>query len=104
MRRLMFVALAACGSSSAPAAKTAPPVQHEAPAHDDAAAREQARHDELAAAHRKLEEEQQTALAATCPKDDKDKHDRCMPSCYPTEPTDARAGKKLAGASAGSVG
>jgi len=98
MRRLMFVALAACGSSAAPATKTAPAAQPQAPAHDDSAAREQAHHDQLAAAHRRLEEEQQTALAATCPKDDKDKHDRCLPSCYPTEPADARAGKKLAGA------
>src|SRR2546430_10189284 len=25
-------------------------------------------------------------------------HERCLPSCYPTEAADARAGKKLAGA------
>jgi hypothetical protein len=66
---------------------------------DDSAERERARHDELAAAHRKLEEEQQSALAATCSEADRgEKHERCLPSCYPTEPADPRAGKKLTGA------
>jgi hypothetical protein len=97
MRRFALC-LAACGSAPAPAPVTAPtavapPVQVE-PAHD-----EQARHDELAAAHRKLEEEQQDALAQTCDeKPPHDKHARCLPSCYPTETADARAGKRLAGA------
>jgi hypothetical protein len=48
--------------------------------------------------HRKIEEEQQDALSATCSEPEPhDKHQRCLPSCYPTETPDPRAGKKLAG-------
>ena len=90
-----------CGSRGTPAKASTgatTSVVRRAPERDEAAEREQARHDELAAAHRKLEEEQQTALAATCPEaEKKEKHERCLPSCYPTEPGDPRAGKKLAG-------
>jgi hypothetical protein len=88
--------LVACGSASpppqapAPAAAIAPPP----PVVD-----EQAKHDEIVAAHRAIEEEQQSALAATCdePKGH-EPHARCLPSCYPTEGADVRAGKKVLGA------
>jgi hypothetical protein len=93
---VLCVVLAACGSKpgpESPPGARAPVVQHP-PVRD-----ERARHDELAAAHRKIEEQQQDALAATCADPDPHAgHERCLPSCYPTEPADARAGKKLAGA------
>ena len=90
-----MIALVACGSKQ-PAEPAAPPPPP--PAHVDRARQEREQHDQLAAEHRKIEEEQQDALAATC--DDKagaDKHARCLPSCYATEAGDPRAGKKLAG-------
>ena len=93
-------ALAACGGGRPVAAPPAAPpgpsaaelrAQHEREA--------QAHHDEIVAAHRKLEDEQQTALAATCTEPaPHPAHDRCLPSCYPTEPADRRAGTKLRGA------
>jgi len=93
-----WAVIAACGPSSPPARPPAPiptPRVDAPPAEPD----EQARHDELAAAHRKLEEEQQQAYAATCDEPEpRVARPRCLPSCYPTEPADARAGKKLAGA------
>jgi len=58
---------------------------------------EQARRDEIVAAHRKLEQEEQEALAATCT-DPKGKHARCEPSCYAAEAPDPRATKKVHGA------
>lgn len=62
---------------------------------DEVAARaERARRDELAAAHRQLEDEQATALAATCNKTG-ERTKRCLPSCYEAEPADPRANKKL---------
>jgi hypothetical protein len=93
---ILYVTLAACGSTSAPPkpAPVAVAVQRPPDKVD-----EHARHEELAAAHRKLEEEQSEALAATCSDAERgEKHERCLPSCYPTEPADARAGKKLGGA------
>jgi hypothetical protein len=90
---LVCLALAACGSSSPPAAPLPAPV---APAvRPRPPIDEHARHDEIAAAHRKIEEEQQEALAATCPSHDA--QPRCLPSCYASEPADVRAGKKRAG-------
>ena len=56
---------------------------------------ERARRDKLVEAHHALEEEQQTALAATCEKG-QGAQERCEPSCYRAESTDPRAGKKLA--------
>jgi len=94
-------ALIACASRSTPPAPTpaaATPAAPEVSVADDG--QEQARRDELAAAHRKLEGEQAAALAATCSDADRakdDKHERCLPSCYPTEPADPRARAKLAG-------
>lgn len=92
----------ACGGASAPAKPSAPEpavaLVDAAPALADADP-EQARHDEIAAAHRKLEAEQSEALAAACEQQPPpEPHPRCLPSCYPTEPVDARAGEKLAGA------
>jgi hypothetical protein len=91
-----LVVVLACGSAPPPppppppppVARVATPVQSE-----------QAKHDEIVAAHRKIESDQADALAATCDEPDAhDKHERCLPSCYATEPNDTRAGKKLAGA------
>src|SRR3954468_23737322 len=91
MRGLLIV-LAACGSTSPPAVQPepAPRAAIVKPVVD-----ERARHDELAAAHRKLEDEQSTALAATCDASaPPPAPEACAPSCYPREPADARAGKK----------
>jgi hypothetical protein len=115
-RSIAFVVLAACGGgSSAPASAPkpagAPAATSAQPSAEQIAAAERAHHDELAAAHRKLEAEQQEALAATCPDADKkrtvpgakveavaeSKHERCLPSCYPTEPADRRVGTRLGG-------
>ena len=93
----------ACGSST-PAPVPAPPplapvVVRERPPAPPSDAEERARHDEIAAAHRKLEAEQSEALAATCTEPEpRTAHPRCLPSCYPTEPVDPRAGKRLPGA------
>ena len=97
MRRCwLVVVLAACGSS-----RPAPPAAPAAPAGPSQAERERVHHDEVVASHRKLEEQQQDALGATCSEPaPHDKHPRCLPSCYPTEAPDARAGKKLARLSA----
>ncbi len=100
-RCLGFLVLVACGSASPPPKPPPPPpaapVAHvAAPTQTDEAAHKQ----ELADAHHKLEVEQQDALAATCEAklDDKaEKHERCLPSCYPTEAPDPRAGKKVIG-------
>ncbi len=62
----------------------------------DAARAEQQRRARLGAAHRELEAEQSTALAATCEKTvAAAPQPRCEPSCYRAEPADSRAGKKL---------
>ena len=97
---LVYVFLLGCGGSSRTQTETPPqPVRPSAP---DVGAQhvreEQTKHDEIVEKHREIEDEQQTALAATC--DDPEpasKHERCLPSCYTTEPRDARAGKKLTG-------
>jgi len=85
----MLLVLVACGSKQPVREAPPPPPPPRAPAVDP-------HHDELVAEHRKIEDQQQSALAATC-EDKTQKHERCLPSCYPTEPADARAGKKLAG-------
>ncbi|MGE5186140.1 MAG: hypothetical protein ACM31C_28990 [Acidobacteriota bacterium] len=105
MRRIAMLGLmAACGSGS-----SSPPPAHpaavapagasdaELQAQHDREAR--AKHDEIVAAHRKIEEQQQDALAASC--DDAQHHEahaRCQPSCYVPAAPDPRAGKKLRGA------
>ncbi|HUJ58916.1 MAG TPA: hypothetical protein VLX92_10500 [Kofleriaceae bacterium] len=97
---LVCAVLAACGSSPPPA-PPAPPAPPPGPSAAELAAQraaaEQAQHDAAVAAHRKLEEQQQDALAATCSEPPHADHARCLPSCYPTEPADPRAGKKLSG-------
>ena len=86
-----------CGSTS----PSTPPPSTAAPSASDAeraqAARaEDRRRAELAAAHRRLEDEQATALAATCTKGPTDERARrCLPSCYDGEPPDPRATKKV---------
>jgi hypothetical protein len=83
MRRVI-VMLAACGGSQ-PAPPPAPAV---APVHAPAR--------DLVAEHRKLEAQQQDALAATCD-GPQGGHPRCQPSCYAAAPPDPRAGKKVKG-------
>jgi hypothetical protein len=99
LRVVICAALVGCGGAATPA--TPPPP---APAATDradleaerAARAEQERKDQLAAAHRELEDEQSTALAATCDKPATEPtQPRCEPSCYRAEPADPRAGKKL---------
>jgi hypothetical protein len=93
---LLCLACAACGSTTAPT-KAPPPVVEQAK--PPLAVDDHARRDEIVAAHRKLEEEEQDALGASCTEPEpREHHDRCLPSCYSTEPADPRAGKKLAGA------
>jgi hypothetical protein len=100
VRRVACLALIACGGSSAPkptpAVIVTPAITTSDPDADKR--REQAKHDDIVASHRKLEEEQQSALALGCtePKNH-EKHERCLPSCYATEPADPRAGKRLSG-------
>lgn len=95
MRVLLAVLLFGCGSTSTPTA-TAPAPPSPPPTRADAARAEQARRAELNAAHRELEDEQATALAATCPKAaTEERTKRCVPSCYDGEPPDPRAKKKL---------
>ena len=93
--KTLVLLLVACGSSSPPPPKPAPEVV----APKKVVADDRAKHDEIVAAHRKIEEEQQDALGQTCdakvPTND---HPRCTPSCYATEPADPRTGKKQSGA------
>ena len=84
--------LAACGSSNPPA--SAPPTPSPDADRLVAARAERQRRDKLAAAHRELEDEQQTAMAAKCDKP-AGAQPRCEPSCYRGEAPDPRAGKKL---------
>ena len=85
--------LAACGGTPRLAPKAAEPAP--AAAVDDSHEREQRAREQEVATHRKLEDEQQEALAATCT--ETGKHERCTPSCYTAEPADPRAAKKLKG-------
>jgi hypothetical protein len=92
--------LLGCGcGSSAPSTSTGAATEPTRPRTDEsaeAARAEEARRAELSAAHRKLEDEQATALAATCtraPTEQRTK--RCLPSCYDGEPADPRANKKV---------
>jgi hypothetical protein len=96
---LTCVALVGCGSKSASPASPPPPPSRPHVAttsRQDTESAERAHKDKLAAAHRELEDEQQTALAATCVKPAAEQpHAPCAPSCYQPEPADPRAGKKL---------
>jgi hypothetical protein len=95
--RLVLGCAAVLGCSSA--GSTTPPARVATPPRDgtlEAQQQETARKDELAAAHRVLEDEQAVALAATCqPATTQGTKPRCEPSCYRSEPADPRAGKKL---------
>jgi hypothetical protein len=86
MRRVL-VLLAACGGS-----QPAPPP----PAPAAVVAHEQAPKRDVVAEHRKLEEQQQDALAASCD-GPQGKAPRCQPSCYAPAAPDPRAGKKVRG-------
>jgi hypothetical protein len=97
--RAMVVAGALAGCGGTPPPPPPPPVTppaavpDAAPAVDEAAQRAQ-----IVAAHRKLEEQEQTALAAACTDPDvKANHQRCEPSCYAAAPADPRAGKVVRG-------
>lgn len=103
MMRAAFVMLVVgCGAGSPPPpAPVQPRVDEQAVAAERAAEAEraakaeQARRDELAAAHRERLDEQATALAARCEDPAGAAAKRCVPSCYPREAVDARAGKKV---------
>jgi hypothetical protein len=96
------VVVSVCGSLACGSTPPKPPPPAPAPAITTRPARspadeERARKEELAAAHRVLEEEQSVALAATCEPGAPAVERACAASCYATEPADPRAGKKLAG-------
>jgi hypothetical protein len=99
--RYLALVVVACGSG-APATSTTSRAVSTAPSDSDEQRaqrerEEQQHHDELVASHRKMELEQQNALAASCSEPKPwNKHERCLPACYPTEPADARSGEKLA--------
>jgi len=96
VRFAIVLCLAACGSSSPHSAS--PPVETKtAPTADKPAIKsEQQKHDEIVAAHRAAESEQQDALALTCA-DPKTPAPRCQPSCYAPEAKDPREGRRVAG-------
>jgi hypothetical protein len=59
---------------------------------------ERVKKEQIVATHRKAELEQQNAMAASCSEPKPwTKHERCLPSCYPTEAPAAAAETKLAG-------
>jgi hypothetical protein len=96
-----LIIAAACGGSSGEAPRESPatPTARKGPSDAELAAqREHEHHEEIAAAHRKLEDAQQEALSASCP-DPKpaSAHERCLPGCYTTEAADARATPKTKG-------
>ena len=92
----LVVAVVACGGSTAPPPKPVVEQVETKPVEDPQAA-EKAEREREVATHRKIEEEQQDALGATCT--DAGKHEpRCTPSCYAPAIADPRAGKKLKGA------
>ena len=110
MRIVCLCLVVACGSSgggSAPATSTTTSAVT-APDDGDRERREREQQQQreereqkaaLSAKHRVVELEQQNAMAATCSEPKPwNKHERCLPSCYPTEAPDPRAEKtKLAG-------
>lgn len=86
----LLVFLVGCGAKSEPPPRAAPVIVHKPPSDKD-------KHEAIVASHRKIESEQQDALALACTEDAP--HDkRCKPSCYEPAPADPRAGKKLSGA------
>jgi hypothetical protein len=86
------MACAACGGKSEP-----PPPPRPAVVAVRTQPSAEVQHDEIVASHRKIESEQQDALALACTEEAP--HDkRCKPSCYEVAPADPRAGKKLSGA------
>jgi len=92
--RISVVALViGCAASPSP---TTPPST--TPSRDEQIERERVRRIELSAAHRVRLDEQATALAAICDTPSEHAKPRCLPSCYTTEPADARAGKRTNGA------
>lgn len=105
MRRLACALLVvACGSKTTPTATTTSaltePTTTQADRDREQQARaEQAKHDEIVASHREAELEQQNAFAGSCAEPKPwTKHERCLPSCYPTELPTARADVQLIGA------
>lgn len=103
VKTLLCCALIACGSTSQETTVSQPATRSAtsaapAPTPDETAAHEREQRAEIVEAHRKIEDQQQDALGASCdaPAPTHD-HERCLPSCYPTEAPDPRAGRKLAG-------
>ncbi len=89
----------ACGSTSSTATTTnnGPSAAEAKRAEAERAGAERVRRSKLSAAHRELEDEQATALAAKCEKPGQPAEARCLPSCYAAEAADPRAGTKLKG-------
>lgn len=104
MLRLACVSLVIACSGGTRTTTTPPTAGGEssaAPSKTESVRAEQEHRDEITASHRAAELEQQNALAASCDEPKPwNKHERCMPSCYPTEAPDSRAGTALAGTSA----
>lgn len=103
--RLACVSLVIACSGGAPATTTSTTTTNagrtSGPSASERAQAEREHREEIVATHRAAELEQQTALAASCSEPKPwTKHARCMPSCYPTEAPDPRAGKQLAGTTA----
>ncbi len=98
VRVVLLSTLIACGGGSPAARPTTAPPATEPTAPPKVSQEDPAKRDEIVAAHRKIEEEQQDALALTCTEQErKNVKPRCLPSCYAPAPADPRAGKKLAG-------
>ncbi|HEY5927133.1 MAG TPA: hypothetical protein VIV11_35840 [Kofleriaceae bacterium] len=110
LRIVCWCLLVACGSAgggSTPATSTTQravtaPAETDRDAQREREQREEREKKEvLAARHRVGELEQQNALATSCSEPKPwNKHERCLPSCYPTEAADPRADQKLKGPTA----
>lgn len=100
LRGPIALALVGCGGTPEPASSTTASSSSGGRSAVDRAAvaerAERARRSELAAAHRARLDEQATALAATCDRPAEAAARRCLPSCYPVEAPDPRAGAKIA--------
>ena len=96
LRVILCCALVGCGSSGTSTSPAPAPRPASRATPDPELEAERQRKDELAAAHRELEDEQQSALAARCERSaTQAAQPRCEPSCYRAERPDPRAGKRL---------
>jgi hypothetical protein len=102
---ILVVGCGSTGNSPPPATATRRSAATVAPTTDRVEQREQddretlEQKDAIAATHRVAELEQQNAMDAACTEPKPwNKHERCLPSCYPTEEPDKRAEMKLVAA------